>query len=233
MGSVRRCAAVFGMLLSMWLCGAGGALADDARLYQQPFVWTGTTFGLQGTYGMGNSTWYKGLLDGTPEGRVDYNGVNVGAFMGMTYQTAWGFVVGGELSFARGQTGKAACSIVAGANCVTNLDWYVTPSARLGYAWGNLLVYGKVGVGLLDLVHQLRDSAAVPFSNARSMSFAPLYGGGIDYALTSNVITGIEYNRVGCDVKLNHFNAPDGSGVAGADIDTCFSDVRVKLGIKY
>ena len=51
------------------LLGSTVTRADSAREYQQPFVWTGSTFGLQGIYGQGSATWYQGLLDGTPEGK--------------------------------------------------------------------------------------------------------------------------------------------------------------------
>jgi outer membrane immunogenic protein len=213
--------------------GATKALADNPRGYQQPFIWTGSTFGVQGVYGRSTATWYKGLLDGTAEGEVDQKGINYGAFMGMNYQTPWGIVVGGQIAFARGHVDKSACSVSPGANCQTNLLWYATPAARLGYAWGNVLVYGKAGVGVLDLVHQLRDGPAIPFSNSRVAGFAPLYGVGVDYAVTNNLIVGLEYNRLNCDVRLNHFRDPTGAGVAGADIDVCVSDLRLKAGIKF
>lgn len=205
----------------------------DPRDYQKPFTWTGVTFGVSGVYNGLRSTWYKGLLDGTPEGQVESRNVNVGGYVGANYQLPWNFVVGAELAFAKGTVGKSPCTVVAGANCQTNVDWTFIPSGKLGYAWNSVLVYGKYGFGLIDMQHQLRDSVAVPFSNGRSQSFAPVYGVGVDYAVTNNIIAGFEYNKFGCDVKMNHFITPAGAVVTGADIDTCMWDVRAKLGVKF
>ena len=219
--------------LAVHATGSSTASADSPHDYQKPFTWTGVTFGVSGVYNSAESTWYQGLLNGSPAGKVSSTNVNIGGYMGANYQLPWNLVVGAELAFAKGTAAKSPCSVVAGANCQTDIDWTFATTGKLGYSWNRVLVYGKYGFGLIDMQHQLRDAPTVRFSNGRSQSFAPVIGFGLDYAVTDNVIAGVEYNKFACDVKMNQFSTPAGVGVTGADIDTCLWDVRAKLGVKF
>ena len=55
------------------------------------------------------------------------------------------FGVEGEISWT--DMGRSA---TVGAISSTDIDWIATIAGRLGYAFGNALVYGKVGVAFLD-----------------------------------------------------------------------------------
>jgi len=74
--------------------------------------------------------------------------------------------------------------------CRTDLRWFGTDRARLGYAWDRLLFYGTAGIAY----GQVRGTLLTPgFTVGQTTRTGFVYGGGIEFALASNWSAKAEY----------------------------------------
>ena len=124
-----------------------------------------------------------------------------GWLLGGTYGFNWqisSFVIGFEgdisgtgikrnfMSVAPGFAGFCPFTIP----CRTDLRWFGTDRARLGYAWDRLLFYGTAGIAY----GQVRGTLLTPgFTVGQTTRTGFVYGGGIEFALASNWSAKAEY----------------------------------------
>jgi opacity protein-like surface antigen len=103
-------------------------------------------------------------------------------------------------------------------------------TGRLGYADGRWLAYAKAGLANAQVDVTYRDSITGFSSSSGGRETGWTAGLGIDYALTPNLILGIEYNYI-------HFRAtPEPPPIpetefGGVDIDT--QNVVVRLNYRF
>ena len=118
---------------------------------------------------------------------------------GYLYQFSNNLVLGAELSYAwTDTTASKMVSVGAGetrTRSVTAQDLFVA-SLRAGYAINQWLPYLKVGYANsgneLTTFDVTRGQPSIVPSDARSSGW--IVGAGVDYAITSNIILGLEYN---------------------------------------
>jgi outer membrane immunogenic protein len=170
-----------------------GAADAPPRIYSPPpppyFLWTGFYVGAHiGAGWSDDNGGGSGFIGG---GQVGYN-----------YQiNHWVFGVEGDLS---GTTigGSASTAIASGGVVVSggatgHLDWIATLAPRVGYAFDNWLVYGKVGAAWAHA----SASGSVAINGIQMASFTAdstssgaVFGVGTEYALTPNWSAKAEYN---------------------------------------
>jgi outer membrane immunogenic protein len=212
-------------------CAASASAADLGSLKKSPppppaaFTWDG--FYLGGQIGAGRAM--DKLIETDPTsnqetgyGSLGERGIIGGAHAGYNWQ--FGSVVTGlegdfeETSLRKNihcedEPGTGAC-YPATYSLRTALPWQGSARARLGYAFGNILVYGTAGAAIADVSTRYTTSFPRAFLNG-SQSFdrtkaGATIGAGVEYAIDANWSVRAEY-RFSDFGKIS--NAPTSAGV--------------------
>lgn len=205
--------------------GAATAPGSWTGLYIGSYVGTGlvdTHWGPEaGTLGLENGAAF------TDTGAA--SGAIAGGQIGYNYQTGpYVFGVEGELG-----TGflfsQARCLSQAVSICSTDTDLLATLTARLGYATGNVLVYGKAGAALANNSYTV-SGAFYPgqFTGSQVMTGWTL-GGGVEVALTPQVSAKVEYSYL----DLGDADARLQNGFDSTSAPVSQSAQMVKLGLNW
>ena len=206
---------------ALGLVAAGAASAADlpsrkgpvaAPVYMPPaFSWTGFYVGANAGYGWGNvnaNGWANvGDLDGfVGGGQIGYN-----------YQMGQ-FVLGLEADLQ-------GADLSSGNNLgLLNVktDYFGTVRARVGVAFDRFMPYITGGWAYGNVKSSI---PAIGFSSDRSHTGGFAVGGGLEYAVTNNIIAGVEYLYVDLGEK----------NILGANtkVGTDFSVVRARHSYKF
>jgi len=91
-----------------------------------------------------------------------------------------------------------------------NEPWFATVTGRIGYAWDDLLFYGRGGVAWMDVNYRQDDlnfAGAVAFSQQiNDVRTGFTAGVGLEYGLTEHWSARIEYNFFDFGTKTYNFN---------------------------
>jgi outer membrane immunogenic protein len=163
------------------------------RAYAPPpprsFDWTGFYIGANGGWGGGRSRFNFDDL-GVSSGHFGVNGWQAGGTAGFNYQV--GHVVFGVESDMDWSniSGNTNCPMT-GSICQTQNDWLGTARGRVGYAFDRVLPYVTGGAAFGNI------NASVPgVGSASATNLGWAAGGGIEYAITPNWSTKLEYLHV-------------------------------------
>jgi outer membrane immunogenic protein len=173
------------------------------------FSWTGFYAGGLVGYGWGEAK--------TDNGDFDADGFFGGLFAGYNLELGNNFVVGIEVD---GTYGKLEGSGGVPGTSVEN-DWNGTARARLGYAIDRFMIYGTGGVA----VGRVEASEGGVSDTNTAVGWTA--GGGVETALTDNVIGRIEYRYT--DLGSNSYDL----GTTSPDIDLSSHSVLVGVGVKF
>jgi outer membrane immunogenic protein len=203
---------------AMALASVGQAVAADlprksappALVAVAPFNWTGFRVGLQGGWaGAGDDR--LGLFSNTAIGssrnlgQLAPNGGYIGLNVGYDHQFAGTAFVAGimadiDLPFMeRSRQGTRGALAYYGKS---EVEWTASIRGRLGYSFGRVLVYGTGGVAFAQSDYTVRTTAPVVSrisSNTNHVGYT--VGGGLEYAITNNLILGAEYRWTQFELK--------------------------------
>ena len=206
---------------ALGLVAAGAASAADlpsrkgpiaAPVYMPPaFTWTGFYVGANAGYGWGN-------VNANGFANVgDLDGFVGGGQVGYNYQMGQ-FVVGLEADLQ-------AADLSSGNNLGlvgVKTDYFGTVRARVGVAFDRFMPYVTGGWAYGNVKTSV---PALAFSSDRSHTGGYAVGAGLEYAVTNNIIAGVEYLYVDLGEK-NILGA-------GTKVGTDFSVVRARLSYKF
>jgi outer membrane immunogenic protein len=195
------------------LGGYGGSTKDGPVAYGPAASWAGLYVGASVGYAWGEGDQFS-------EGRfeTDLDGAVYGAQVGYNFQRD-NIVFGVEASFNRADMDG---DILSGGDVVsTEVDWYATAVARVGYSFGDMLVYGFGGVAWGDVT--------VGFSRFESEESHVGWtaGLGVERALSDHLSVRLEYAHVDLGTE-DHFR--------DAGCDVCEGSAEfdvVKVGVNY
>lgn len=200
-----------------------------------PASWTGFYMGVHAGSGSTSSTWGEdtgGLGDDMFNlGSWSGNGAGaiVGGQVGYNYQ-AGSVVMGVELDASAGQMNAfTRCFGNFNSICTTSTDWMGTLTARLGYAFGNMLVYVKAGGALADMSFTTADYTEPGQYAASETKLGWTVGGGVEMALTPQVSIKAEYAYM--DFGTSNITFVPGPNGGGADVSQTAQ--VVKLGLNW
>jgi outer membrane immunogenic protein len=190
-------------------------VAGPAAAQNMPMDWSGFYFGGSAGYGFGRvnhrfntgeggfgppGMWARDDIGGTFANGV--NGGLIGLYAG--YLQQWDRLVGGievsfDLSDIKGTTINAFGDVAPNTTYNTQLKWLGTITPSLGYAWNNMLFYGKAGLAMARVSSTLTADANACGLPPCSFSGDATHvgwtaGAGVSYALTPNWILGVEYD---------------------------------------
>jgi outer membrane immunogenic protein len=184
-----------------------------APVYAPVFTWTGFYVGANAGYGWGNVN-ANGLAN-----VGDLDGFVGGGQVGYNYQMGQ-FVLGLEADLQ-------GADLSSGDNLgLVNVktEYFGTVRARVGVAFDRFMPYITGGWAYGNVKSSI---PAIGFSSDRSHTGGFAVGGGLEYAVTNNIIAGVEYLYV--DLGEKSIVTAVGSDKVGTD----FSVVRARLSYKF
>jgi outer membrane immunogenic protein len=160
-------------------------------------------------------------------------GFLAGGQAGFNWQTgAWVFGIEGQASWTNADGDDINCFGGVGLTCRTEMNWMATIAGRVGYAFNNLLLYGKGGVAFVDEDHSIFITGAPGLGafTAGVTRTGWMAGAGLEWGFTPNWSAKIEYNFMDFGTDSVSF-AFAGVPIINLDID---QQVHVvKAGINY
>jgi outer membrane immunogenic protein len=194
---MRRFILVGALVLSSAVAGAADLpvvqkAPPPARAYSPPppyIDWSGFYLGINGGWEHGRSHFDFDSL-GANTGHFGADGWQVGGTAGFNYQIGQ-VVLGIESDIDWSNlSGSAPCPIT-GLTCQTQNNWLSTGRGRIGYAIDRFLPYITGGVAVGDI------NANVPgIGSATTTNVGWTVGGGLEYAISKNWSTKVEYLHV-------------------------------------
>lgn len=165
------------------------------------YSWTGLYVGLQAGYSWNNDQW------GSPAqpffGGPNTNGLIYGGHVGYNYQVNM-LVLGLEGSFTFSEASASGPCLAGFATCRTEHNWGGDIRGRAGLAFDRLLVYGAAGVAAENVTLSIK--TIFGSGKATETIWGYTLGAGAEYAITNNVVLGVEY-------KFTDFGTQSISGV--------------------
>jgi outer membrane immunogenic protein len=240
-GAVAACAAA----VIATGASAGGSLKDD-----RPFSWSGFSIGVHTGYGFEGSGDQNNKSDTL--GFIDnfFNGVKSGVktegqFVGVSLARDWQsghFVYGILVDISKSDF--KGFSIPDGNTdndgFETKIDWFGTVRGKLGYASGPYLLYATGGLaygqvkatqGDVDPPGNFDPGTGVVTGKETRIGWTA--GGGVDVAVGSNLVLGVEYLYVDLGDDAMTLNRVGGAGSSRVEIDSTMHTVRANLRYKF
>ncbi|MFG1394293.1 outer membrane protein [Xanthobacter agilis] len=221
------------------MAAARAALAGDLPVkgVEAPDAgsWTGFYLGTYVGSGLVDSQWSPGATPGTlaavssVSGLGSASGAMIGSQIGYNQQVG-AFVYGIEGEVGTGfLLSRARCRDGSTSVCAMQTDLVATLTGRLGYAFDNVLVYGKAGAAFLDSSASATGSGYQGQYTGSALRTGWTVGGGAEVGLTPNLSAKAEYAYLnfGTDsIDLKY-------GVYGGAMSVSQSAQMVKLGLNW
>ena len=225
-------------------CGAP-ALAADMPVkapYAAPvFNWTGFYVGGNGGYGWNDRDPSVGIINNLGATAGPFPGVSAhggfgGAQLGYNWQAS-SWVVGWEADIQAADISASSTSTVGANNLFQkkSVDYFGTVRGRLGYAFGQLLVYGTGGFAYGG-VHNQDIVNGVANANSSQTKTGYAAGGGFEWALNQVWSAKLEYQHI----DLGHTTGlsapvipPNGVTIFVSPLNNRFDTVRIGLNYKF
>jgi outer membrane immunogenic protein len=212
------------ILLSATAFPACAQTLDPLTDAQSAYSWSGFYIGTQGGWGWADQDLEDAAgLDGT----VELNGAFFGPLAGFQKQWDNNFVLGAEIeanwSDIDGQDSlPGAVGRTFGA-----VEIFGSIGLKAGYAWNRFLVYGSGGLAGAETESLQRNG---PLSSSdHAVSFGWMGGVGVDYALTDQIILGLQYRHYDLgEADYDMGFLPDRTGEV--DLDTISGHFTVRFG---
>jgi outer membrane immunogenic protein len=222
-----------------WSSRSPGGLKDGGPGVERPYSWSGIYVGLHGGYSW---TDVGGVFDSADLFPVDLSRLDIdtgvlGAHIGAQYQ-AGRIVLGIEADISGAMSDDSFRYnfdiTPTGFQFGAGLDYLMSIRGRLGYAFDNFLIFGTVGWSRAEFELSSDVSAVVSpgTGNSSFSSNGAVYGGGLEYKWTPNVILRAEYLHydIGKTTTISnppHLDADFGDRITIDDIDVA------RLGISF
>ena len=171
--------------------------------------WSGPYVGLNVGYGGGTDSYTYDIANlgiGGYESQRG-NGVVGGGQIGFNYALGNCFVFGVEADFSG--------SSISGSGVLDNsqiyarlgsrVDYFGTARARLGYAFGRVMLYGTGGFAYAGVSTDTKAPDYGVYDHRSSIQLGYAFGGGMEFAVTNNIMLRAEYLRLA-------FNGHNSSG---------------------
>ena len=238
---VLGAATAFALAATATSASAGGSLKDS-----RPFSWSGFSIGVHAGYGFEGSGDQTNLTDTL--GFIDhaFNSVTTeGGFAGVSFARDWqsGNIVYGivvDISASNFKGFSIPDGNTDNDGFETKIDWFGTVRGKLGYASGPYLLYatgglayGRVKATQGDVDPPGNFDPGTGFVSGKETRVGWAAGGGVDVAVGSNLILGVEYLYVDLGDDTMTLNRVGGAGSSRVDVDSSIHTVRANLRYKF
>jgi outer membrane immunogenic protein len=241
-----RASAVCVTLFALGLISPSAFAADlpvKAPMIAPIYDWSGFYAGINLGYGSADSHWSNTastpattFYDAVPGNGFSNlsNGAIGGVQLGYNFQN--GPLVYGVEAMFDGSTLKGSYTSTFGAGddqFESKIKALFSFTGRVGYAWQNVLIYGKAGLAIGNVSLSVSDTVG-PFTGAGSDSHwvvGPTVGGGVEYGLTPRLSLALEYDYT----HLNSASYELGGGVGTYkwDVEQDMHVVTARLNYRF
>ena len=192
------------------------------------FTWTGFYAGLNAGYGWstGTSRYYDPAFGYT--GGSSNGGFVGGGQAGYNYQMGM-FVIGAEADIQYAAVGNKGSSYNAQYYAGNSDGYYGTIRARAGFAFDRALIFGTAGFAYGDIGGNNAFDPAIGRHRSNSTNTGWTLGGGVEYAVTNNIVAKVEGSYVNLDTRDNYAL----NGIQGDRRDTEFGVVKAGVNYKF
>lgn len=209
----------------------------------RPYDWSGLHVGFHAGLAHSEATWdslisrngNRTFLLGNGESHTATGWLS-GVQAGIDVQTGrWVIGAGASLSYMPIEHRVTATTMIFAYDTefTENINWIGTVTGRVGYAFDNVLLYGKGGAAVagVDYVWLVHAVALGSFPDKGSQTrFGWTAGAGAEYAFRNNWSASIEYNYVALGAK----SEPFGVGAGAMFSHNATTDLHlVKAGLNY
>ena len=190
----------FKRAIAVWMAGSAFLLAATTIASAEGPQWTG--FYVGGTVGSG---WGESRFDtaGGTANPFDIDGTIAGVTIGYGFKVGKSWIAGIEGDVSSGISGSFGpgnlglpngAAFICSGPCSTDVDWFATVRARLGYTLSSaLLVYGTAGFAFGEVDSGI---AGAPSFKVRDTNTGWTAGAGIEYAFAPSWSMKLEYLHV-------------------------------------
>jgi len=197
---------------------------DPLTTTSSAYDWSGFYIGTQAGWGWADQDLEDAAgLDGT----VELDGAFFGPIVGFQKQWDNNFVLGTEVEVNWSDIDGQDSLPGAVGRTFGGVEIFGSAGLKAGYAWNRFLLYGVGGVAGAETESQQRNG---PLSSEdHGESFGWMAGAGIEYALTHQVVLGLQYRHYDLgEADYNLGFLPDRSGEV--DLDTVSGRFTVRFG---
>jgi outer membrane immunogenic protein len=203
--------------------------------YVPMFSWTGFYLGGELGWIQTNPEYTAGaLLLGTPfvvSSATEKNGLTYGLLGGYNYQVGR-LVLGVEGDFVGWTVGKIRYTAVTGDFVTAHSKWGGSIRGRLGYAADRALFYVMGGAAFVSNETSIPTTGISIGDDGTRLGWT--VGGGLDYAITNNWFTGIEYRYSQFEAKsFTYPLAIPVLGFVGVKQELSNNQVTARIGYKF
>ncbi|MEM9026863.1 MAG: outer membrane beta-barrel protein [Pseudomonadota bacterium] len=249
---LKRTLTSLGVSAGLLLMAAGAAGAGDTvhgrgsmkdSTYVPSFSWSGHYAHVAVGAGWADSDWEqvrgKSFVSDRYKGDVvsfELDGIVVNGTVGVMSQMG-SIVHGVEVAFGYVDFDETELSGFGAKDDVFKIqvDFYTTLAYRLGYAWDRMQVYAKAGYAGANVETSIDDDAGWIRGSGDDEEWHHGYvlGAGVDYALTSRIILGVEYNYMDFGSKTHAKGLGRRRGTINDDVELEMHTVAGRVGVKF
>ena len=161
----------------------------------------------------------------------DKNGLSYGLLAGYNYQFG-SLVLGIEGDFQGWTAGEIRYTAVTGDFLTAHSKWGGSIRGRLGFAFDRALFYLAGGAAFVSNETSIPTTGISVGDGGTRLGWT--VGGGIDYAITNNWFTGIEYRYSQFETKTFTYPIPIlGVGGVGFKQELSNNQVNARIGYKF
>ena len=197
----------------------------------RPYSWSG--FYLGGQVGYGRDTAKRNLQ--TPAGNVlaEWNdstgGVIGGVYSGYNWQLG-ALVLGVESDFEGSNLNKVSGPTL-GLYSRSKIAWQASLRSRIGVAVDRTMLYVTGGLADASLEQSIYDAGHSAAFTTNRLGYT--VGGGLEHAVTDNIVGRIEYRYTGFGAGNNALNVLNWVGVTGNYYQRRVTEQGVRFGLAY
>lgn len=210
--------------------------APVSKPLDTPYSWAGFYIGVEGGGGWAD-TRHTNAINGGTSGTIRINGGVFGGTYGYNWQQGpWVVGFEGDMSwsgikdtFFDNGNPTLFCPATFNVPCMTNLRWFGTDRARLGYTWDNVFVFGTAGIAYGNVQGSLYNT--IPTFTVGDNTRAGFVGGfGIEWAFAPAWSVKADFMRADLGSKITYQHT---AGAVSPEIVSLKQVDIARVGLNY
>ena len=199
-----------------------GTYSRAPVIFAPVYDWSGAYVGANGGWGSSNACWDFTTPGGSfiaSEGCHDANGGTAGGQLGYRWQSnAVVFGIEGQGNWAD-LRGSNSSNFFPGSTNQSIVNGFGLFTGQIGYAWDNVLLYGKGGAAVTDNTYNVlvTGTGASAGASGEVTRWGGTIGAGLEYGFAANWTAGVEYDHLFTGNRSVTFTTPPAGTFFGTD----------------
>jgi outer membrane immunogenic protein len=180
------------------------------------YDWSGAYIGVNGGWGSAHDCWDFTTPGGAfiaAEGCHNGSGAVAGGQLGYRWQSSamvFGIEAQGDWADLKGSNVSLAFPAFTNKSGINAFGLF---TGQIGYAWDNVLLYGKGGAAITNNTASVFSNTPVAFAGGTGdqTRWGGVIGAGLDYGFSTNWSLGVEYDHLFMGTRSATFTDPTGA----------------------